>query len=208
MPASNGIRLAKMWHWSFPIGLRRPPACTRRISCSPRRWSTIELALRAMGFAPSSSIPAMPTPAPAERGLRDAEEMARLAAAACDAQRDQALVLSTGIIGEFLPMEKIAAGIDQCGRQLGASEDSLVAAARGMMTTDTTHKLAGRTLQLGSPHDSDHRHGQRRRDDRPEHGHHAWVSCSPMRRSMPPTCNRCSAPWSTTRSTASASMVT
>ena len=43
-----------------------------------------------------------------ERGLRDAEEMARLAAAACEAQRDQALVLSTGIIGEFLPLEKIA----------------------------------------------------------------------------------------------------
>src|SRR6478736_1338124 len=46
-----------------------------------------------------------------ERGLRDAEEMARLAAAACEAQRDQALVLSTGIIGEFLPLEKIAGGI-------------------------------------------------------------------------------------------------
>jgi glutamate N-acetyltransferase / amino-acid N-acetyltransferase len=85
-----------------------------------------------------------------QRGLRDAEEMARLAAAVCNAQRDQALVLSTGIIGEFLPLEKIAAGIDQCGRQLGANEDSLIAAARGMMTTDTTHKLAGRTVQLGS----------------------------------------------------------
>src|SRR5438874_13652535 len=43
-----------------------------------------------------------------ERGLRDAEEMARLAAAACGlASGNHALVLSTGIIGEFMPMEKI-----------------------------------------------------------------------------------------------------
>src|SRR5687768_11490677 len=34
-----------------------------------------------------------------ERGDRDAQEMARLAAAACGAQAEQALVLSTGIIG-------------------------------------------------------------------------------------------------------------
>jgi glutamate N-acetyltransferase / amino-acid N-acetyltransferase len=85
-----------------------------------------------------------------ERGLRDAEEMARLAAAACGAQPDQALVLSTGIIGEFLPLEKIAVGIRECGKQLGTSNDSLVAAARGMMTTDTTHKLASRSVQIGA----------------------------------------------------------
>ena len=41
-----------------------------------------------------------------ERGLHDAEEMARLAAAACGAEPDQALVLSTGVIGEFLPMDR------------------------------------------------------------------------------------------------------
>lgn len=85
-----------------------------------------------------------------ERGLRDAEEMARLAAAACGGNRDQALVLSTGIIGEFMPMEKIATGIASCAEKLAADEDSLVAAARGMMTTDTVHKLAGRTVNIGS----------------------------------------------------------
>src|SRR6185295_2762050 len=57
-----------------------------------------------------------------DRGLRDAEEMARLAAAACEAQRDQALVLSTGIIGEFLALDKIASGIRECSKQLGTSE--------------------------------------------------------------------------------------
>lgn len=84
-----------------------------------------------------------------ERGLTDAREMARLAAAACGAAAEQALVLSTGIIGEFLPIEKIRAGLATIAGQLGRDEASLIAAARGMMTTDTVHKLAGRSLSLG-----------------------------------------------------------
>ena len=84
-----------------------------------------------------------------DRGLRDARRMAGLAAGACGAEEDQALVLSTGIIGEYLPMDKIAQGIDAAAAQLGSDEDALISAARGMMTTDTVHKLAGRTLSPG-----------------------------------------------------------
>ncbi len=83
-----------------------------------------------------------------ERGDRDAREMARLASAAFDGPAEQTLVLSTGIIGEFLPMEKIAAGIEAAAAKLGDDEPSLLSAARGMMTTDTRHKLAGRRLTL------------------------------------------------------------
>ncbi len=83
------------------------------------------------------------------RGLADAREMARLAATAVGAQEDQALVMSTGVIGHFLPMEKIAAGIKAAADRLATDEDALVAAARGMMTTDTIHKLAGRSLTIG-----------------------------------------------------------
>lgn len=83
-----------------------------------------------------------------ERGLRDAQEMARLAAAACGAEPDQALVLSTGIIGAFLPMEKIARGIQDAAARLSTDEASLLAAARGILTTDTVHKLSGRTLTI------------------------------------------------------------
>jgi glutamate N-acetyltransferase/amino-acid N-acetyltransferase len=83
-----------------------------------------------------------------DRGLADAKEMARLAAAACGASAEQALVLSTGVIGFFLPMEKIAAGIQAAAAKLERSEEMLVAAARGMMTTDTVHKLSGRTVEL------------------------------------------------------------
>ncbi len=83
------------------------------------------------------------------RGLSDAEQMAELAAAACGARGAQALVLSTGVIGEFLPMDKISAGILAAAGKLAATEEALVAAANGMLTTDTRHKLAGRTLELG-----------------------------------------------------------
>jgi glutamate N-acetyltransferase/amino-acid N-acetyltransferase len=83
-----------------------------------------------------------------ERGLRDAEEMARLAAIACQAEPDQSLVLSTGVIGSFLPMDRIAQGISAAAVKLGRSETSLIAAARGMLTTDTIHKLAGRTVTI------------------------------------------------------------
>lgn len=83
-----------------------------------------------------------------ERGLRDAQEMARLAAEACGAQEDQALVLSTGVIGHYLPMDRIARGIEAAKAQLGSDEEALISAARGMMTTDTVHKLAGRTFSL------------------------------------------------------------
>jgi glutamate N-acetyltransferase/amino-acid N-acetyltransferase len=83
-----------------------------------------------------------------ERGLRDAERMAEWAAGHCKASAKAGLVLSTGVIGEYLPLDKIAAGLEQCAARLDGGEQSFVAAAQGMMTTDTVHKIAGRTLLL------------------------------------------------------------
>ena len=82
------------------------------------------------------------------RGMDDAQAMARLAAAVCGAEEDQVLVMSTGLIGEFLPMDKIEQGIASAAVKLDCNEASLISAARGMMTTDTVHKLAGRSLLL------------------------------------------------------------
>ncbi len=82
------------------------------------------------------------------RGDADAAEMADLAAKAVGAQPGQALVLSTGVIGEYLPMTKISAATAAAAAQLGTDEKSLVEAARGMLTTDTRHKLSGREVQL------------------------------------------------------------
>jgi glutamate N-acetyltransferase/amino-acid N-acetyltransferase len=84
-----------------------------------------------------------------ERGLEDARQMAGLAAAQCGAAEDQALVLSTGVIGAFLPMDHVAAGIAAAAKQLGRSQAHLESAARGMLTTDTVLKMACRSATIG-----------------------------------------------------------
>jgi glutamate N-acetyltransferase/amino-acid N-acetyltransferase len=84
-----------------------------------------------------------------QRGLDDARQMARMAAAVCFAREEQVLVLSTGVIGAFLPLEKIEQGISAAAVKMGDSEACLISAARGMLTTDTVHKIAGRTATIG-----------------------------------------------------------
>ncbi|MFM9024958.1 MAG: bifunctional ornithine acetyltransferase/N-acetylglutamate synthase, partial [Planctomycetaceae bacterium] len=77
------------------------------------------------------------------RGLDDARAMAAAAGAAVGASAEEVLVLSTGIIGDFLPLETIRKGITAARERLGADDEAAVTAARGMMTTDTRPKLAG-----------------------------------------------------------------
>jgi len=83
-----------------------------------------------------------------QRGMDDALEMTRLAERSCGAEEGQALVLSTGIIGDYLPMQKITAGITAAAQQLGTDRNALLNAARGILTTDRQEKLAGRTIEL------------------------------------------------------------
>jgi len=84
-----------------------------------------------------------------ERGERDAAEMARLTVEACGLPKDSALVMSTGIIGEHLPMTKIASGIQTAAGQLAEGEDAFMAAARGIITTDKDTKTASREFEIG-----------------------------------------------------------
>jgi len=78
-----------------------------------------------------------------QRGLDDARAMAATTAAAIQADERSVLVLSTGIIGEFLPMATVTAGLEQAAAAIGNGATSVVNAARGMMTTDTRPKLSG-----------------------------------------------------------------
>jgi glutamate N-acetyltransferase/amino-acid N-acetyltransferase len=84
-----------------------------------------------------------------EQGDADARQMAAWAADAVGARAEEALVMSTGVIGSMLPMDKIRAGIQAAAKQLGDSEQSLENAARGIMTTDTVPKLRGREVTIG-----------------------------------------------------------
>ncbi|MGH7730228.1 MAG: bifunctional glutamate N-acetyltransferase/amino-acid acetyltransferase ArgJ [Candidatus Eiseniibacteriota bacterium] len=81
-----------------------------------------------------------------ERGMADVRRMASLAAGAVGCEPDQVLVLSTGVIGRHLDMEKVARGIASLGAR--SSEPGAMAAARAILTTDTRPKTAAADLDL------------------------------------------------------------
>jgi glutamate N-acetyltransferase/amino-acid N-acetyltransferase len=83
-----------------------------------------------------------------KRGEADTREMAQLAASQIGASADQVLVLSTGIIGHFLPMEKIIAGIADAAQRAANNTDAIHAVSRAMMTTDTKPKIVAREISL------------------------------------------------------------
>jgi glutamate N-acetyltransferase/amino-acid N-acetyltransferase len=70
------------------------------------------------------------------QGLAAARAMTETAAAKLGLEPEQVLVLSTGVIGEQLPLERVLTGIDAI--ELG--EDAGGAAAQAIMTTDTHPK--------------------------------------------------------------------
>lgn len=87
------------------------------------------------------------------QGMQDAWAMVR----ATDALLEQppsdgfseTLVMSTGVIGQTLPIEKILAGIKSLSSsRLGSGFDSWERAAQAFMTTDTFPKLRARTFTI------------------------------------------------------------
>lgn len=82
------------------------------------------------------------------QGETDADQMAQLTAQVCEIRAEEVLVMSTGVIGEMLPMNKIAEGIADAHGKLAADEEALIAAAQGILTTDTVHKVKTREIEL------------------------------------------------------------
>jgi glutamate N-acetyltransferase/amino-acid N-acetyltransferase len=80
-----------------------------------------------------------------EEGLKNANEMARLAAAQAGVKAADTYVASTGVIGVQLPMDKLAAGI----KQIKFTADGGHNLVRAMMTTDTKPKETAVKAMLG-----------------------------------------------------------
>jgi glutamate N-acetyltransferase/amino-acid N-acetyltransferase len=83
-----------------------------------------------------------------DQGIADARWMTALVAEQLGCAAEDVLVCSTGVIGRFLPKEKLAAGIPAIVPQLAADPAAFEKAARGIMTTDTVPKQSTRTAQL------------------------------------------------------------
>jgi glutamate N-acetyltransferase/amino-acid N-acetyltransferase len=71
-----------------------------------------------------------------EEGLREAYEMAEVAAVKLGIQPQDVLVASTGVIGNCLPMERVRAGIGDIALSIEGGDDL----AAAIMTTDTVPK--------------------------------------------------------------------
>lgn len=74
------------------------------------------------------------------RGFQDTHKTAEHVASLLDHSSSEVFVCSTGIIGDYLPMDKVVKGIDLMATHL--SSDSLQDCAQGIMTTDSVPKIA------------------------------------------------------------------
>jgi glutamate N-acetyltransferase/amino-acid N-acetyltransferase len=83
-----------------------------------------------------------------ERGDADARWMTAELANQLGCDAEDVLVCSTGVIGRFLPLDKLKQGIPQALEQLAGTPEAFHNAARGMMTTDTVSKQAVREVEF------------------------------------------------------------
>ena len=81
------------------------------------------------------------------RGLEDARATCHALAKLAGGSAQKVLPFSTGVIGEYLPVEKIEVALPSALG--GLSEDHWEQAARAIMTTDTYPKLASQVVDVG-----------------------------------------------------------
>ncbi|HVN47587.1 MAG TPA: bifunctional glutamate N-acetyltransferase/amino-acid acetyltransferase ArgJ [Bacteroidota bacterium] len=83
-----------------------------------------------------------------EQGMNDAWKMVTQTAEALNVPKEQVLVSSTGVIGQYLPMENISKGIQELAGKLSAQGGT--DAAEAIMTTDTFSKEIAVRMEMDS----------------------------------------------------------
>jgi len=90
------------------------------------------------------------------RGAEDAAQMCQWTAETLGAagphrsvDQEQVLVMSTGVIGRYLAMDKVQAGILQAVQELSNEPSAFLRAADGILTTDKARKVTTRRCTLG-----------------------------------------------------------
>lgn len=84
------------------------------------------------------------------KGIKHAEEMVTVTDTALKNNELSSLVMSTGVIGNLLPIEKILPGINELvnDNHLGNSHDHWVNCAKAICTTDTFPKLVSKQFDI------------------------------------------------------------
>jgi glutamate N-acetyltransferase/amino-acid N-acetyltransferase len=82
-----------------------------------------------------------------DQGMANALEVVQSVAAKIGCDPHDVLIASTGVIGRQYPIKRVRAGL--AGLPFPLPSDDAVAVARGIMTTDTVHKIAEATIGAG-----------------------------------------------------------
>ena len=82
------------------------------------------------------------------QGLADANEVVDGVAKAIGCNANEVLIASTGVIGRPYPMDRIRAGLASIPTSITGTDAEAV--ARGIMTTDTVHKIAEASIAGGT----------------------------------------------------------
>ncbi len=119
---------------------------TNQVKAAPVRYDQAMLARRRAGFRAVVINSGNANACTGPRGLSDVYSVAELAGFLLGFPPDTILMMSTGVIGVPLPVDKIRTGLLRAVPLL--SEEGGEAAARAIMTTDTRPKMAVRRLVL------------------------------------------------------------
>ncbi len=127
----------------------RDAACARAFTVNRARAAPVADAARRLPaegmravLVTSGNANALTGPA----GIEAVEAMLVASAAALGVAPAQVVSASTGVIGMRMPADKVIAALPRCVAQLGPDPGP---AAEAIMTTDTTKKLASRTITAG-----------------------------------------------------------
>ena len=129
-----------------------------RLAAAPVRHSRAQLLATALAgegrYGVATAIVATSGSANAATGAAGDADQARITAAAAAALGvgpSTVLALSTGIIGVRLPLDRVLPGVADLAPGLVPTDAGLEAAARAILTTDSTIKVATTTVALPDP---------------------------------------------------------
>lgn len=81
-------------------------------------------------------------------GIEDADAMGKMVDKLLDESKAGTIVMSTGVIGQRLPIKKILAGIPIAFKKLSQSHEAWLNTAKAICTTDTFPKFCSRSFTL------------------------------------------------------------
>ena len=139
---STGALDLTLIHNQGPLFIGAAVFTSNKVVAAPVIWSrqvakggTVRAAVLNSGGANACTGP---------QGFADTHKTAEHVGHLLNVSAGEVIVCSTGLIGEFLPMEKILTGLDAIAPVL--SRDGLQASAQAIMTTDSIPKIATSTI--------------------------------------------------------------